>query len=134
MEYIKADTLSEVWQKLPAEDKEDMVCQVAKIMRTMRTKTAFSRIGGIGPDVSCPLVHRVNVAGGSKLRLDFHSDSVEAQRCIGDYRQSWSLQHWTVGFLRTNFIHLLTFHSGTTLCKNTFSLFSTVNSTTWIKY
>ena len=64
MKYIKADTLSEVWQKLPAEDKEDMVCQVAKIMRTMRTKTAFSRIGGIGPDVSCPLVHRVNVAGG----------------------------------------------------------------------
>ena len=65
MEYINGDILSEVWQDLLEEDKENMVCQVAEIMCTMRTKTAFSRIGGIGPDGSaCPLVHRIGVASG----------------------------------------------------------------------
>ena len=65
MEYINGDTLSEVWQDLPEEDKENMVCQVAEVMCTMRTKTSFSRIGGIGPDGSaCPLVNRVNVDSG----------------------------------------------------------------------
>jgi hypothetical protein len=65
MEHINGDTLNEVWQDLPEEEKENMICQVSEIMCTMRTKTAFSRIGGISPDGSaCPLVNRVNVASG----------------------------------------------------------------------
>ena len=65
MEYIDGDTLSEVWMDLPEEEKHDMASQVAEIMRTMRTRTAFSVIGGINPDGSaCPLVDGVDVAGG----------------------------------------------------------------------
>ena len=65
MEYIDGDTLSDVWRYLPAKEKENMAHQVAGIMCTMRTQTAFSMIGGIRPDGSaCPLVHRVNVYGG----------------------------------------------------------------------
>jgi hypothetical protein len=65
MEYIDGDSLSEVWMDLPEEEKVNMASQVAEIMRTMRTKTAFSMIGGISPDGStCPLVDGVNVANG----------------------------------------------------------------------
>ena len=52
MEYIDGDGLSEVWMDLPEEEKHNMASQVAAIMRTMRTKTAFSMIGGISPDGS----------------------------------------------------------------------------------
>ena len=50
---------------LPEEEKHNMAIQVAEIMRTMRTKTAFSVIGGISPDGSaCPFVDGVNVDSG----------------------------------------------------------------------
>lgn len=65
MEYIDRDSLSDVWMDLPEEEKVNMASQVAEIMCTMRTKTAFSMIGGISPDGSaCPLVDGVNVANG----------------------------------------------------------------------
>jgi hypothetical protein len=65
MEYVDRDTLSEVWMELPEEEKYDMASQVAEIMRTMRTRTAFSVIGGISPDGSaCPLVDGVDVTDG----------------------------------------------------------------------
>ena len=65
MEYIDGDSLSEVWMDLPEGEKDNMARQVAEIMCTMRTKTAFSMIGGINPDGSaCPLVDGVNVANG----------------------------------------------------------------------
>ena len=41
MEYIDGDSLSDVWMDLPEEEKTNMASQVAEIMRTMRTKTAF---------------------------------------------------------------------------------------------
>ena len=41
------DSLSKVWIDLPEEEKANMACQIADIMRTMRTKTAFGVIGGI---------------------------------------------------------------------------------------
>jgi hypothetical protein len=50
---------------LSGEEKANMANQVAEIMRTMRTKTAFSMIGGISPDGSaCPLVDDVDVTNG----------------------------------------------------------------------
>jgi hypothetical protein len=65
MEYIDGDGLDEVWMDLPKEEKDNMASQVAEIMRTMRTKTAFSVIGGISPDGSaCPLVDGVDVTDG----------------------------------------------------------------------
>ena len=71
MEYIDGDILSDVWLDLPEEEKESMTNQVAEIMRTMRTKTAFNMIGGISPDGSaCPLVDGVNVANGRVSLMD----------------------------------------------------------------
>ncbi len=65
MEYIDGDGLSDVWMDLPEEEKHNMASQVAEIMRTMKTKTAFGMIGGISPDgSSCPLVDGVNVNSG----------------------------------------------------------------------
>jgi hypothetical protein len=65
MEYIDGNSLSKVWMDLPEEEKTNMASQVAEIMRTMRTKTAFSMIGGINPDGSaCPLVVDVDVTNG----------------------------------------------------------------------
>jgi aminoglycoside phosphotransferase (APT) family kinase protein len=65
MEYIEGDSLSKVWMDLPEEEKANMARQVAEIMRTMRTKTAFGVIGGISPDGSaCPLVDNVDVTDG----------------------------------------------------------------------
>ncbi|KAF8549012.1 hypothetical protein OG21DRAFT_648776 [Imleria badia] len=65
MEYINGDSLSDVWLDLTEEEKENMANQVARIMRTMRTKTSFNVIGGISPDGSgCPLVDGVDVASG----------------------------------------------------------------------
>ncbi len=65
MEYINGDSLSKVWMDLPEEEKYNIASQVAEIMRTMRTKTAFSVIGGISPDGSaCPLVDGVDVSDG----------------------------------------------------------------------
>ena len=62
MEYIYGDGLSEVWMDLPEQEIHNMAIQVAELMRTMRTKAAFSKIGGISPDGSaCPLVDGVNV-------------------------------------------------------------------------
>ena len=60
MEYIEGDSLSQAWMDLPQEDKANMANQVAEIMCTMRSKTAFSMIGGINPnDFTCPLVDDV---------------------------------------------------------------------------
>ena len=50
---------------LSVEEKYNMARQVAEIIRTTRTKTAFSTIDGISPDGSaCPLVDGVNVDSG----------------------------------------------------------------------
>ncbi|KAI9566733.1 hypothetical protein HD554DRAFT_2114707 [Boletus coccyginus] len=79
MEYIDGDILSDVWLDLPEEEKECMANQVAEIMRTMRTKTAFNMIGGISPDGSaCPLVDGVNVASGRSVfdRKFYHMDQM----------------------------------------------------------
>ena len=51
LEYIDGDSLSEVWMDLPEEEKGNMANQVAEIMRTMRTKTAFSMIAQTAPHV-----------------------------------------------------------------------------------
>ena len=60
------DSLSKVWMDLQEEEKANMACQIADIIRTMRTKTAFGVIGGISPDGSaCPLVDDVDVTDGS---------------------------------------------------------------------
>ena len=60
------DSLSKVWMDLQEEEKANMACQIADIMRTMRTKTAFGVIGGISPDGSaCPLVDDVDVTDGN---------------------------------------------------------------------
>ncbi|KAG6329712.1 hypothetical protein ID866_9376 [Astraeus odoratus] len=65
MEYIEGDTLSDVWWDLSEDEKENVVCQVAEIMKTMRAHTSFNTIGGINPDGSpCPLVEGVTAANG----------------------------------------------------------------------
>lgn len=72
MEYIDGDTLSDVWLDLPEEEQKGAVAQVAEIMRTMRTKTSFKLIGGIGPDgASCPLVDGINATGGRGIVESF---------------------------------------------------------------
>ena len=84
---IDGNNLSKVWMDLPEEEKVNMASQVAEIMRTMRTKTAFSLIGGISPDSSaCPLVDDVDVTDG---RVSLTWTTCEYR--IGGCR--WPLQH-----------------------------------------
>ncbi|KAF8727210.1 hypothetical protein AX14_007482, partial [Amanita brunnescens Koide BX004] len=53
-----------LWMELPEEEKYGMACQVAEIMRTMRTRTVFSVIGISQDGSACPLVDGVDVADG----------------------------------------------------------------------
>ena len=72
MEYIDGETLSNVWFDLPEDEKENMIHQVVEIMRSMRTKTSFGAIGGIGPDGSaCPLVDGMDASAGRVGSLRF---------------------------------------------------------------
>ncbi|KAG6333039.1 hypothetical protein ID866_6047 [Astraeus odoratus] len=64
MEYIDGDTLSNVWLDLPEEEKENVVCQIVEMMKTMRA-TRFTTIGGIDPDgFPCPMVDGMDASNG----------------------------------------------------------------------
>lgn len=57
--------MNEVWMDFPEEEKVNLASQVAEIIHTMRTNTAFSMIGGISPDSSaCPLVDDIDFTDG----------------------------------------------------------------------
>ncbi|KAG6380789.1 kinase-like domain-containing protein [Boletus reticuloceps] len=88
MEYFDGDTLSDVWLDLPDEEKEDMINQIAEIMRSMRTKTRFRMIGGIAPDGSaCPLVDGVDGGAGEVLVDSFGLYNTGPYKSVREYLQ-----------------------------------------------
>ncbi|KAF8701174.1 hypothetical protein AX14_000559 [Amanita brunnescens Koide BX004] len=60
--------MNEVWMDFPEEEKVNLASQVAEIIHTMRTNTAFSMIGKISPDGSaCPLVDDIDFTNGREV-------------------------------------------------------------------
>ncbi|KAI6112424.1 hypothetical protein EDD16DRAFT_1602989 [Pisolithus croceorrhizus] len=89
MEYIDGDTLSDIWLDFPEQEQEDVVAQIAEIMRTMRSKMSFKLIGGIDPDgASYPLVDGTNAAGGRGIVDSLGLYNIGPYESVREYVQS----------------------------------------------
>ncbi|KAF8131675.1 kinase-like domain-containing protein [Boletus edulis] len=89
MEYIDGDTLSDVWLDIPEGEKEDIINQIAEVMRSMRTKTSFHTMGGISPDGSaCPLVDGIDDGAGEVLVESFGLYNTGPYKSVREYLQA----------------------------------------------
>ncbi|KAF8433530.1 kinase-like domain-containing protein [Boletus edulis BED1] len=89
MEYIDGDALSDVWLDIPEGEKEDIINQIAEVMRSMRTKTSFHTMGGISPDGSaCPLVDGMDDRAGEVLVESFGLYNTGPYKSVREYLQA----------------------------------------------